>query len=146
MRPRLCKPASGRLVCSVSSAPHMCVLGLAVLTSDDVPFVAAHSRDEYFARPVGPLRLEADGLLLARDAAGGGTWAGLNTTTGVYASVTNVRDAAAPTPPPSAPSRGLLVVDVLRGRTLAPARWRDCTRPFATSTRIASRSTGRLIS
>jgi len=34
----------------------------------------------------------------------------------------------------------------LRGRTIAPARWRDSTSPLAASTRVASRSTGRLTS
>lgn len=91
----------------------MCILGLLLHASRDIPFLAVHNRDEFFRRAVGHPALGDDGILFARDAAGGGTWLGLNTRTGVFAALTNVRDRVAP--PPSPASRGQLVLAVLRG-------------------------------
>ena len=98
----------------------MCILGLSLGSSSIAPFIAVHSRDEYMSRPTDGLQCDADGILLSRDLRSGGTWLGLNTRTRVYASLTNVRDKKSPPNPAAAPSRGMLVISVLRGSALQP--------------------------
>ena len=92
----------------------MCILAMWLSAHPDVTVLSVHLRDEFFSRPVvhPTRRTHTPGeVLFGRDHAGG-TWAGYNPATRVYAALTNVRDK---TPPPAAPaSRGELVAGVLR--------------------------------
>ena len=91
----------------------MCIFVLALDTLPDFPFILIFNRDEYFTRPTTPPRILEDGLLCAIDQEKGGTWMGLNTHTGAFAALTNVRCAA----PAGLESRGQLVRRYLLGDT-----------------------------
>ena len=92
----------------------MCVLAVAIRSHPDWPLVLAGNRDELHARPAAPLArwAEAPHVLGGRDLEGGGTWLGVSDQ-GRLAVVTNLRGFGPPHP--GAPSRGLLVRDVLVG-------------------------------
>ena len=93
----------------------MCVLALAWKSHPRWPLVLAGNRDERHDRPAAPLaRWEAAPEVLGgRDLEAGGTWLGVSEA-GRLAVVTNVRGFGGP--PSRAPSRGLLVRDLLIGR------------------------------
>src|SRR2546421_10112521 len=98
----------------------MCTLAFAVRPSPDVLLAVTGNRNEFLARPASPPRVwpELPGVLMPRDEMAGGTWLGL-TARGLFVCVTNRRGAA---PDPARPSRGLLVLEALRGPDAAPVR------------------------
>ncbi|KAL1526590.1 hypothetical protein AB1Y20_015295 [Prymnesium parvum] len=87
----------------------MCIFALALEATEDFPFVLVFNRDEFFGRPTSPVAIQDDGLLCAVDGERGGTWMGLNTRTGRFAALTNVRCQ----PVSGGASRGQLVRRVL---------------------------------
>ena len=89
----------------------MCIYAMALDTLSDFPFVLVFNRDEYFGRPTTAPALQEDGLLCAVDGERGGTWMGLNTHSGVFAALTNVRCELLT----GVASRGQLVRAVLQG-------------------------------
>jgi uncharacterized protein with NRDE domain len=90
----------------------MCFFALLYKTIPHYPLVAGANRDEYRDRAgTGPHWLEGEIFLAGRDPRGGGTWLGLNRG-GLLAAVTNLHTGRAADP--SARSRGLLCLDVLR--------------------------------
>ena len=88
----------------------MCLVGVALNTSDRFPLVIAANRDEFYARPTAPLD-GWDGILAGRDLKAGGTWLGATKTR--LGLVTNVR--APDHVGPDAPSRGEIVQYWLSG-------------------------------
>ncbi len=98
--------------------------------------MVAANRDEFFSRPTaGPAWLESPrSVWLGVDLRAGGTWLGANEY-GVVAGVLNRR--AATSPDPSRRSRGVLVADVLRcksvdeamglAKSFAPGAFNPCT-------------------
>jgi uncharacterized protein with NRDE domain len=97
----------------------MCLIVLAVDSHPRHRLVAAANRDEFYARPTAPAAWWSDApdVLAGRDLREGGTWMGV-TRAGRFAAITNYREM---TPHRSAPSRGALVADFLRGRMDARA-------------------------
>ena len=93
----------------------MCLILFAWQARRRTPLLIAANRDEFYSRPTAPAAFWADapGILAGRDLQGGGTWLGI-TRRGRFAAVTNYRDPASVRA--SAPSRGGLVRDYLRGR------------------------------
>ena len=93
----------------------MCVLALGWKSHPRWPLVLAGNRDERHDRPAAALARwdEAPEVLGGRDLEAGGTWLGVSER-GRLAVVTNLRGFGAPRP--QAPSRGLLVRDLLTGR------------------------------
>ncbi|HZG41816.1 MAG TPA: NRDE family protein, partial [Longimicrobium sp.] len=91
----------------------MCLIVLAVDRHPRHRLVAAANRDEFYARPTAPAAWWSDApdVLAGRDLREGGTWMGV-TRDGRFAAITNYREM---TPPRTAPSRGALVADFLRG-------------------------------
>jgi hypothetical protein len=90
----------------------MCTLAIAFRARPDLPLAIAANRDEFYARPAAPPRVE-DGpipALLPIDLQAGGTWLGLNAR-GLFVGVTNRANGPRDT---SRRSRGLLVRDALR--------------------------------
>lgn len=83
--------------------------------------IIAANRDEYYDRPAeGPaLRMAGAELQIVAplDLRAGGTWLGVNGN-GVFAAVTNLRNDE---PDPTRRSRGMVVMDALRGPTAARA-------------------------
>lgn len=117
----------------------MCILGLLLQVSRDIPFLAVHNRDEFFHRPVEhPTQIHSD-IIFGRDVSAGGTWLGYNTRTHVYAALTNVRDRV--TGPPSPTSRGQLVLGLLRGDGVSLSEIRQAC-DNATSSAIAAGHVG----
>ncbi|MEY4766201.1 MAG: hypothetical protein RI907_2874 [Pseudomonadota bacterium] len=103
----------------------MCLLALALDQSSRFPFVFAGNRDEFFNRPASRLSWWApeDGghaILGGRDLQAGGTWLGL-TATGRLGVLTNVRDPQ--NMDSTAPSRGQIVPQWLKGDTDMPTLW-----------------------
>ncbi|MBC6428593.1 MAG: NRDE family protein [Cellvibrionales bacterium] len=91
----------------------MCILFIARHLRRDYPLIIAANRDEFFTRPTDPLAPWPDAPILAgRDRQAGGTWLGINPTTGLFAAVTNIR--AAHLPPTGGKSRGTLVTRALQ--------------------------------
>src|ERR1700760_2772707 len=93
----------------------MCVLALAWKAHPAWRLVLAGNRDEFHARPAAPLaRWSADpgGVLAGRDLQSGGTWLGVSEE-GRFAVVTNLRPGQSAAP--DAPSRGVLLADLLTG-------------------------------
>lgn len=92
----------------------MCVLALAWRSHPRWRLVLVANRDESHARPAAPLArwTEDERLLAGRDLASGGTWLGVSER-GRLAVVTN-RTTASPDDP-TAPSRGLLLTNLLTG-------------------------------
>jgi uncharacterized protein with NRDE domain len=96
----------------------MCLAILALDVHPRYAVVIAANRDEFHARPAAAAHWWDEGWLAGRDLAGGGTWLGV-TRTGRWALLTNVRDPARFDP--RAPSRGMLVTQVLAGPGAAGA-------------------------
>ena len=98
----------------------MCILAVASGCHDDYPLVCIHNREEERDRPTTPCDFRPSGVICALDELKGGTWMGLNRSSGLFSSLTNLR---ATNPPRGAPaSRGLLVSELLeseRGSELA---------------------------
>jgi uncharacterized protein with NRDE domain len=92
----------------------MCVLALAWKAHPRWRLVVAGNRDELHVRPTAPLRRWEDqpDLLAGQDLQSGGTWLGISEE-GRFAVVTNLRSDGAPKP--EAPSRGVLLRDLLAG-------------------------------
>jgi uncharacterized protein with NRDE domain len=92
----------------------MCVVALAWRTDPRWLLVLAGNRDELHARPADDLARwpEDDRVLGGRDRQSGGTWLGVSER-GRLGVVTNVRNPDGPDP--NAPSRGLLLNDLLSG-------------------------------
>jgi hypothetical protein len=91
----------------------MCLLALFFRAVDDAPLVVGANREELYARPGEPPRIQ-EGTFRAVagvDPTAGGTWLGVNEH-GLLAAVTNRPRAGAPAKPRS---RGLLVRDLLLG-------------------------------
>lgn len=82
--------------------------------------IAAANRDEFLARPAtGATRLADDPLVVGgRDLSAGGTWFAVNER-GLLTALTNRRGAGAHDP--SKRSRGMLVAEIVRSRTLSEA-------------------------
>jgi uncharacterized protein with NRDE domain len=92
----------------------VCILILALGVSERWPLLLVANRDEAHARPSADLAEWADQpeILAGRDLVSGGTWLGVSRR-GRVCAVTNRRGLGPPEP--ASPSRGGLVVDVLRG-------------------------------
>lgn len=92
----------------------MCVLALAWRAHPRWRLVLAGNRDELHARPADPLGRWADvkHVIAGRDRLSGGTWLGVSEQ-GRLAVVTNLRGFGGPKV--DAPSRGLLLSDMLQG-------------------------------
>ena len=93
----------------------MCLILFAHRARPGLPLLVAANRDEFHGRPTAPASWwqDAPGTLAGRDLRGGGTWMGV-ARDGRWAALTNVRGGGAPADA-SAPSRGALVADYLRG-------------------------------
>jgi uncharacterized protein with NRDE domain len=93
----------------------MCLLMLAWRCHPRYRLIVAANRDEYHERPTAPLgRWPApDNILAGKDLRAGGTWMGLDRQHR-FGAVTNFREMQRPRR--SAPSRGLLVPEWLRGQ------------------------------
>ncbi len=91
----------------------MCFVLVALKTHPRYPFILLANRDEFYDRPAEPMHEweHPRGLLAGKDLKSGGTWMGVDNTSGRLALVTNFRE---PEPTPGERSRGLLVLDVFR--------------------------------
>ena len=96
----------------------MCLILLAYRVHPRYPLILAANRDEFYERPTAGLDFWPDHpyILAGRDLRQGGTWMGV-TRNGRFAAITNFRipDEGKE----SAPSRGDLVADFLKGRMSA---------------------------
>ncbi|HEX9390471.1 MAG TPA: NRDE family protein [Usitatibacteraceae bacterium] len=92
----------------------MCLILFAWQAHPDYPLVVAANRDEWRDRPTAPAAWwdDAPDILAGRDLEAGGTWLGV-TRAGRFAAITNFRDPS--DRKSTAPSRGQLVADFLRG-------------------------------
>ena len=97
----------------------MCLILFAWQVHPDYPLVVAANRDEWRERPAASAAWwdDAPDILAGRDLEAGGTWLGI-TRSGRFAAITNFRDPS--DRKSTAPSRGRLVADFLRGN--APPR------------------------
>lgn len=104
----------------------MCVAALAWKAHPDWPLVVIGNRDEFHARASAPLARwdDGSGIVAGRDLVGHGTWMGLSEA-GRFALVTNYRVPEGAQP--GRPSRGILVTDLLQGRTPEPV---ETMNPF----------------
>lgn len=92
----------------------MCVLAMAWHAHPDWQLVVIANRDERHDRASAPLAIWPEGDIIAgQDLLSGGTWLGVSPS-GRFAAVTN--RAGCGTPSPTAPSRGVAVRDIVRGR------------------------------
>jgi hypothetical protein len=93
----------------------MCTLAVALRARPDLPLAIAANRDELYARPALPPRLEPGALpaLMPIDLQEGGTWLGL-TARGLFVGITNRAGSGRA---PGRRSRGLLVRDALTERS-----------------------------
>jgi len=91
----------------------MCLILVAWRTHPDYPCIIAANRDEFFERPSSVAHWwgEAPDILAGRDLEAGGTWLGV-TRARRFVALTNYRGA--PEQRTDAPSRGLLVGEMLR--------------------------------
>jgi len=90
----------------------MCILFVAVRCHPAFPFIFAHNRDEYRARPSCTVSLESEtGVACGRDAEAGGTVLGINSLRGHFAALTN--RSCHRELPSSRTSRGRLVEHIL---------------------------------
>ncbi|KAH3766032.1 NRDE family protein [Pelomyxa schiedti] len=88
----------------------MCIIGLCLGVHKLFPFILCSNRDEFVDRGnvgTSPVLNKETGIIAGRDTLKGGTWLGLNTITGLFSAVTNVRSGTAKR------SRGILVSDIL---------------------------------
>jgi uncharacterized protein with NRDE domain len=70
----------------------MCLIGVAVGVHPDVSCLVLHNRDEEYSRPTTELTVDREsGIMCSRDERSGGTWMGLNTARGHFASLVNFR-------------------------------------------------------
>ena len=109
----------------------MCVVALALDAHPKWRIILAGNRDEFHARPSAPLaRWEgADSHIIAgRDLVSGGTWVGVSEQ-GRMAVVTNIRTGNPPDPAKA--SRGDLVIDYLRGRSVPALETLDHFNAFS---------------
>jgi uncharacterized protein with NRDE domain len=92
----------------------MCLIIFAWQLDADYPLLVAANRDEWRDRPAAPAAWwdDAPDILAGRDLQAGGTWLGI-TRSGRCAAITNFRDPS--DRKSTAPSRGQLVADYLRG-------------------------------
>lgn len=97
----------------------MCLLAILWRVAEDAPLIVAANREEEYARGgTAPQVVDKPVKFVGgTDPRAGGTWFGINPQ-GVVVAVTNGRGRPAP---PKAPSRGLLVRDLLECRTAAEA-------------------------
>lgn len=92
----------------------MCVLAMAWRAHPDWQLVVIANRDERHDRPTAPLARWADSDVIAgQDLESGGTWLGVSRN-GRFAALTNRSGAGELSP--DAPSRGLLVRDMILGK------------------------------
>lgn len=92
----------------------MCLVIISWQQHSQFPLIIAGNRDEFHSRPTQNAHWWPDqpNILAGRDLQAGGTWFGLHRN-GRFATVTNFRDAVAPSPRHR--SRGHLVTDFLSG-------------------------------
>ncbi|MGW8195473.1 MAG: NRDE family protein [Desulforhopalus sp.] len=96
----------------------MCLLFVSYKMKPGYRLVVAANRDEFLDRPTAPLDfIDPENTILAgTDLQGGGTWLGISSQLR-FAAITNYRD---PLPAvSSAPSRGMILIDFLRGKMAA---------------------------
>lgn len=107
----------------------MCLIAIAWKMHPDIRLFVAANRDEWHDRPAAPAQWWPDepDIFAGRDLQAGGTWLGV-TRDGRFAAITNFRDPS--DRKSTAPSRGKLVVDFLRGAS-SPAEYLDRLRPTA---------------
>lgn len=98
----------------------MCLIAIAYRAHPQYELLLAANRDEFHRRPTAAAApwQDAPEVVGGRDLVGGGAWLALSARRRL-AAVTNVRRMEAPDP--SAPSRGHLVADFVRGDTTAEA-------------------------
>ena len=103
----------------------MCLIAWRTAPASAWPLVLAANRDEFHGRATEALHRwpTRPSLLAGRDLVAGGTWLGVDRQAGRIrvAMLTNVRDGRGAPVPADAPSRGLLVTDVLAATTTAAA-------------------------
>lgn len=92
----------------------MCFIVFAFDHHPRYQLIFAANRDEFFNRPTAEAHYwpDEEGILAGIDLKGGGTWMGV-TQSGRFGALTNVRDPEKDRP--SAPTRGALVANYLRG-------------------------------
>ncbi|HKA77221.1 MAG TPA: NRDE family protein [Pseudolabrys sp.] len=107
----------------------MCLIVFAWQAHPDYPLIVAANRDEWRDRPAAPAAWwkDAPDILAGRDLEAGGTWLGV-TRSGRFAAITNFRDPS--DRKSTAPSRGQLVADFLRGND-SPRDYLDALAPNA---------------
>lgn len=107
----------------------MCLIVFAWQAHPDFPLLVAANRDEWCDRPAASAAWwdDAPNILAGRDLEAGGTWMGV-TRAGRFAAITNFRDPS--DRKSTAPSRGQLVADFLRGND-APRAYLDALAPNA---------------
>ena len=107
----------------------MCLIALSIGQHSDYPLILAANRDEFHARPTKEAHWWPDKpeIVGGRDLQAGGTWLALHRN-GRFATVTNFRDAAAPSP--KLLSRGHLVTGFLESR-LGPGDYLETIRESA---------------
>ncbi|AJQ94396.1 hypothetical protein YC6258_02358 [Gynuella sunshinyii YC6258] len=91
----------------------MCLIAFDWQPDSDRPLVMVANRDEYFNRPTQYMDQWSDqpGIIAGRDLKASGTWLGVNTNTGHFAALTNIRHPRYRAP--GALSRGGLVAGFL---------------------------------
>lgn len=92
----------------------MCVAAVAWKAHPQWRFVCIGNRDEFHERPAAPLSRWSNGVIAGTDITGGGTWLGVHEAVR-FALVTNFRQPEGPQP--NRPSRGQMIVDLLKGRS-----------------------------
>ena len=65
----------------------MCILAVASGCHDDYPLVCIHNREEERDRPTTPCDFRPSGVICALDELKGGTWMGLNRSSGLFSSL-----------------------------------------------------------
>jgi uncharacterized protein with NRDE domain len=107
----------------------MCLIAIAWKAHPGYRLFVVANRDEWYDRPAAPAQWWKDSpnVFAGRDLQAGGTWLGV-TRDQKFATITNFRDPS--DRKSTAPSRGKLVTDYLRG-TLSPAAYLDKLRPTA---------------
>ena len=91
----------------------MCFVLVALQAHPRYPLILLANRDEFYDRPAEPMHKwdGPRGLIAGRDLKSGGTWMGVDESSGKLALVTNYRE---PEAKPGERSRGLLVLDFFR--------------------------------
>eukprot|EP00933_Yihiella_yeosuensis_P034008 TRINITY_DN27577_c0_g1_i2.p1 TRINITY_DN27577_c0_g1~~TRINITY_DN27577_c0_g1_i2.p1 ORF type:complete len:310 (-),score=39.48 TRINITY_DN27577_c0_g1_i2:316-1245(-) len=91
----------------------MCICALVLNGHPDFPFVLIHNREEDWVRETEAPKVHEGNCVYARDCRAGGTFLGMNLSTGKFAALTNTRSKAARPKGAAEPSRGQLVTDML---------------------------------